>query len=313
MVPALPEPTTDRVTGVGASARRTPFRAAPPPPEPIRGVLAMPRLVSALASLALLMTLAVPAAARDAAPTVYLALGDSLAWGDGASVPAHTGYVPRLAGYFTGASHGGADELVNLAIRGETTGSFLGSQLSDALAVIGDPDTDVRVVTLSIGGNDLLDLINEETDECVVNFPGLACQAAIQAAFAGVATNLPAILYQLHAALAADPGDEKVFVLTLYNPFGGTGFFLEQPVDIGLLGMDLTVDCGANGTLANVGLNDIVACTALGFGDIVVATYDLFDDNGLTLTHIGEGFNIHPNDDGYALIAQAHRAADRAS
>ncbi len=272
----------------------------------------MPRLVSILASIALLVTLAVPAAARDATPTVYLALGDSLAWGDGASVPTHTGYVPRLAGYFTGASHGGADELVNLAIRGETTASFEGQQLTDALAVI-NSDTDVRVITLSIGGNDLLDLINQETDDCVVNFPGAACQIAIQAAFAGVAANLPAILYQLHAALAADPGDEKVFVLTLYNPFGGTGFFLEQPVDIGLLGMDMTVDCAALGNPVNIGLNDIVACTALGFGDIVVATYDLFDDNGLTLTHIGEGFNIHPNDDGYALIAQAHRAADRAS
>ena len=35
-------------------------------------------------------------------------------------------------------------------------------------------------------------------------------------------------------------------------------------------------------------------------------------DNALALTHIGDpGFNIHPNDDGYAAIAKAHRRAER--
>lgn len=272
----------------------------------------MSRLFSAIASLALLAALVTPAAAKQATPTVYLALGDSLAWGDGASVPDHTAYVPRLAGYFQGTAHSGADELVNLAVRGETTASFLASQLGPALATINAP-SDVTVVTISIGGNDLLDLINEATDPCVIDVTSATCRQQIAVAFAGVATNLPQILWALQAALAADPGTEKVFVMTLYNPFGGTGHPLEGAIDGGLLGADMAVDCPANATPANIGLNDIVACTAMAFGDTVVETYTLFGDRALLLTHIAEGFNIHPNDDGYALIAQAHRAANRAS
>lgn len=274
----------------------------------------MPRLISVLASVALLVTMAAPAAAREATPSVYLALGDSLAWGDGASVPDHTAYVPRLAGYFQGASHGAADDLVNLAIRGETTASMLTGQLPAALALINDPDTDVRVVTLSIGGNDLLDLINDSGDTCAQAPASDACRQELGMAMLSVAANMPTIIGSLEAALAADPGTEKLFVLTLYNPFGGTASIYEEPIDQALLGADVAFDCVAAGqNPLNAGLNDIVGCTSAFLGGIVVESYDLFDDNALALTHIGEGFNIHPNDDGYALIAQAHRAADRAS
>jgi lysophospholipase L1-like esterase len=246
--------------------------------------------------------------------TVYLALGDSLAWGDGASVPDHTAYVPRLAGYFSGGAHGDANQLINLAIRGETTDSFLAGQLAQAIAVINDPTTDVRVVTISIGGNDLLNLLNEPTDPCVQDPGSPTCQALLFAAMQNTAANYPVILGALQAALAADPGTERVFVMTLYNPFGGTGSPYEVPVDGALLGADGAVDCGANGNPFNVGLNDIMACTAVATGGIVVDGYAAIGDNALELTHIGEpGFNIHPNDDGYAILAQAHRRADRAA
>src|SRR5512140_1922266 len=127
----------------------------------------MRRAMILLASVGLTVALAAPVAAASPTHTLYIALGDSLAWGDGASVPAHTGYVPRLAGYFQGASHGGADELVNLAVRGDTTGDLIAGQLGQAVALIADPDTDTRVATISIGGNDLLDLINDPTDACL--------------------------------------------------------------------------------------------------------------------------------------------------
>ena len=61
-----------------------------------------------------------PVAAAGTEETLYIALGDLLAWGDGASVPERNGYVPRLAGYFSGAKNGGADRLINLAVRGAT-------------------------------------------------------------------------------------------------------------------------------------------------------------------------------------------------
>jgi hypothetical protein len=113
-------------------------------------------------------------------------------------------------------------------------------------------------------------------------------------------------------AASAQSLRQKVFVLTLYNPFGGTGSGFEGVVDIGLLGADLMVDCTALSNPMNIGLNDLVAFTSGAFGAIVIDGYTVVGDNALALTHIGDpGFNIHPNDDGYATIAKAHRGADR--
>jgi lysophospholipase L1-like esterase len=245
------------------------------------------------------------------APTRYLALGDSLAWGDGASTPANTAYVPLLADYFAGIPHGGAKQYANLAVRGETTSSFLAGQVGAATAYIGDETTDTRVVTLSVGGNDLLDLLNDPNDPCVADASSPTCQFLVGTALAHLAANYPTILGALAQSLATDPGDESIYVLTLYNPFGGTGSPFEAAVDAALLGSDLQIDCSALATnQAAVGLNDIVACISMAFGATVVDAFPVIGDQAPALTHIGEpGFNIHPNDAGYALIARAHRFA----
>ena len=259
----------------------------------------------------LVAAIALPIRAAEP-PTRYVALGDSLAWGDGASDPSSTAYVPLLAEYFAGTPHGGAKQAVNLAVRGETTGSFLaGGQLASALAAVGDPATDTRVVTLAIGGNDLLDLLNDPTDPCVQDPSSQTCQLLVASALGGVAERLPIILGSLSAALAADPDGARIMVMTLYNPFGGTGSPYEAAVDAALLGSDLRIDCAAlqtNPTAA--GLNDIVACISLVLGATVVDSFPVIGDRAVELTHIGEpGFNIHPNDAGYALLAKAHRVA----
>lgn len=242
------------------------------------------------------------------APTRYLALGDSLAWGDGASVPDQTGYTALLADYFAGVPHGGAKRAINASVRGETTASFIaGGQLATAVAAIADPSTDIRMITISIGGNDLLDLLNDPGDPCVQNPSSEACAFLVGSALAGVAERVPVILGTLSAALAEDPNGATIQVLTLYNPFGGTGSPFESAVDAGLLGGDLRVDCGALGNPLTVGLNDVVACTALAFGARVVDGYAVIGDRAVELTHISEPiFNIHPNDQGYALLARAH-------
>jgi lysophospholipase L1-like esterase len=245
------------------------------------------------------------------APTRYLALGDSLAWGDGASDPSETAYVPLLADYFAGEPHGGAKQSTNLAVRGETTASFLAGQLSGAMASIADPTTDTRVITLSVGGNDLLDLLNDPSDPCVADPGSPTCQFLVGSALAGVASRYPVILGSLAGALATDPDGARIQVLTLYNPFGGTGSPYEAAIDGALLGNDLKIDCARIQTDPfAAGLNDMVACTSLAFGATVVDSYPVIDDQALALTHIGDpGFNIHPNDAGYALIAKAHRLA----
>ena len=124
-----------------------------------------------------------------------------------------------------------------------------------------------------------------------------------------MADRLPVILFGLSQALAGDPGSALVYVMTLYNPFGGTGSPYEAAIDGALLGSDLRIDCGAIQTDPTAaGLNDIVACTSLAFGATVVDGYPVIGDRALELTHIGDpGFNIHPNDAGYALLAKAHR------
>lgn len=271
------------------------------------------RVVSILLASALALVLAAPAVATPGPRSVYLALGDSLAWGDGASDPAATAYVPLFADYVAGTPHGDAKQLVNLAVGGETTTTFLGAQLTAAEAVINDPDTDVRVVTLSIGGNDLLNLLNETTDACWIDPTSTDCQGALAVALGSVATNYPVLLTRLAIALAGDVGDEDLYLTVLYNPFGGTASSFELPVDVALVGGDFAVDCTEFGNPATTGLDDIVACIGGGFGWDVINGYTLFGDNALALTHIGDaGFNIHPNDAGYWLLFEAHRLAERA-
>jgi lysophospholipase L1-like esterase len=270
----------------------------------------MHRIHPLFAAVVMTAALAAPTVAAEPA-TRYIALGDSLAWGDGASDPATTAYVPLLADYFAGTTHAGAKQTTNLAIRGETTGSLIERQLAPAVALIDDTATDTRVVTISIGGNDLLNLINEPDDPCVVDFGSATCQALLASGMSDVQANLPFIIGTLQAALARDPGPEKVFVLLPYNAFSGTGSPFEPIVAGGLRGADGVVDCGALGNVANVGLDDILGCTAAAMGAIPVDSYPYFEGRGLELTHIGEGFNIHPNDAGYALIAKAHRLANQ--
>lgn len=278
----------------------------------------MRRCVALIGALALVASLgassaaAAPGLAEGQIHTLYIALGDSLAWGDGASVPDRTGYVPRLAGYLQGASHGGADELVNLGVGGTTTGQLLVGQVPAALALIADPATDTRVVTISVGGNDLLNLLNDPTDPCIVDPDSVVCQGMVGAAMLGVATNMPKILGALQAALDTDPGDERIFVLLPYNAFSGTGHPLEARIALGMRGADMAIDCTANATHPEyVGLDDILACAGLYFGALVVDAYPLFEGRTLQLTHMGERFNVHPNDAGHEVIAKAHRVAER--
>jgi lysophospholipase L1-like esterase len=269
--------------------------------------------IGARLALAVILVMALPSrlAAASSTPTRYVALGDSLAWGDGASDPQTTGYVALLADYFAGMPHGGAKQLANLSVRGETTASFLDGQLAAAMAAIGDPTTDTRVVTLSLGGNDVGALLNDPSDICLADPAGAECRTLVAAALQGAADRFPVVVGSVMAALAADEGDERVFLMTVFNPFGGVGGPYEEAIDAVLLGVDLRIDCAAAATdPTSAGLNDIIACTGAALGATVVDAYPVIGDDALALTHIGEGtLDTHPNDMGYELLAKAHRVA----
>src|SRR5262249_26518021 len=153
---------------------------------------------------------------------------------------------------------------------------------AQALSAI-DADSDVVVVTLELGANDLMTLIAPD-QPCRTAPTGATCQAAIAAALVGFANNFPLILAQLTAALANDPGPERLLVATVYNPLSGLDAPAERLVDLLLLGSDQQVDCA--GSTAQLGLNDLITCTAGQSGATVVDVYPLFAGKADQLTRI---------------------------
>src|SRR5215207_984862 len=99
------------------------------------------RLVgSVVAALLLAAVLAPPASAAPPQPSLYLALGDSVAAGVGAQPPATEGYVPELYAILTAARDCGVGQalgcrldLVNLAVPGATTTTLISQQLPQAV------------------------------------------------------------------------------------------------------------------------------------------------------------------------------------
>lgn len=157
-----------------------------------------------------------PRPSPPTAPTgqrVYVALGDSLAAGyqPGRGVDGDTAYPARVR------EHLGDDvTLVNLGCSGERTGTMItggrcaydaGSQLAQAVVVLTEHRGRVALVTLDIGGNDVM---------WCARFVTAVDQACVDRGQARVEANLPAILARLRAA--AGP-DVPIAVLRYYNPY----------------------------------------------------------------------------------------------
>ncbi len=176
-------------------------------------------------------------------PTAYLALGDSLAFGYSQARFDELFPEENPAGFENGYVNvvGGALKLFNPGLQivndgcpGETTESFVdgpcpyvaegfplhhpyaggpaASQLSDALTYLEAHPGAVNPITLDIGANDALGLIEgcKEEPACVI--------AGAPGVFGKIAANLTAILGQLRA----DAPHAQIIVLGLYNPFGET-------------------------------------------------------------------------------------------
>ena len=234
--------------------------------------------------------------------THYIALGDSVAEGRGATDGERLDYV-GLFNEFYQKDHDGPERLTTYVQQAETSASISANQVANAIQVIGDKETDVEVVTLTVGGNDFLPLVGQEP--CASNPIGLECQGVVAAALMAFSVNYPAILADLRAALDGDPGEEQLLVTTYYNPYRGTGSPYELPTDGILFGTDGTIDCAANATdFSKAGVNDMITCFAAAAGATTGDLYPVITDKALTHTHIATG-DIHPNDSGYRLIADA--------
>lgn len=113
----------------------------------------------------LLLTLTAVAGRVTAAPQpVCLALGDSIAAGLGSTLPSERGFAPQvctLLGRYTGRPA----RLINLAVPGESTHSFLSGQqmerLRQEVSSLQGQQSEIALVMVSLGGNDLLALADK--------------------------------------------------------------------------------------------------------------------------------------------------------
>ncbi len=228
-------------------------------------------------------------------PSNYVALGDSLAVGVGASDPATTGYVPLFRDFLK--SEGGLDAKVslnNLGHGGDTSTTLIShGHLAAAVAELArnsdrNPNNDVEVITVDIGGNDVFPLLFV----CGGGFTP-ACIAAVSGTFATFSGNFDSILDDLRTA--AGP-DTTIIVMTYFNSLVNPGCPFSASAPLG----DIVLEGG--GPLP-AGLNDLIRSIAAAH-DAEVA--DLVP-GGVFPALLGpseiQPDCLHANDDGYEIIA----------
>ena len=259
------------------------------------------RLVPPLAaflSLALAIALAPPAPSAHAqeAPA-YVALGDSLAFGVGASNPSTTGYVALTHNALRGSQRFGPTglELLNLGVAGARSADLVapGGQLDLALDEIQGRQRDaspvaneVEVISVDVGGNDLLGLVAPGSP-CLESASVEPCRAAFGEVLSGINANLTEIVTRLREAAP----EAVIVVVDLYNPYSGTGDLREPIAEVGV--------GQVNGVIGAVTADPNLRITT-------ASIFQLFTGRG---TQWVAPDGIHPNDNGHRVIAEAVIAA----
>ena len=252
-------------------------------------------------------------AGRSSVQPVYLALGDSVAAGIGATSRA-LGYVGQLTGILRletacapGLQHGsGADradakcpqlQLVDLAEGGSTTHSMINGdpglrpQLGPATDLLvqrnsnANPRDDVRFVTVTIGGNDVFGPV---VNTCIP-VPGPQCGATISGSLAVFQLNLDTIL----GALREAAGPDTTIVATAYaNPLIGRGCGLAPFAGLG----DVVLEGGPLlGGPLQAGLNTITEAVADRYQVLIADGFGRLGTDDFT------GDCLHPDQSGYDI------------
>ena len=218
-----------------------------------------------------------PALFEEGASGAYIALGDSVAAGSGASDAASTSYVALVAEAL--GERGNEIELVSLATGGHTTRDLIDQQLPATLERTAQGD--VRLVTITIGGNDLGQYAAAEA--CVSNPAAPDCP--LEDGLLEVEERLNQILGELRAA-----APDAAIVIQLYpNLFSGTGHPLTYQADVAF-GM----------------LNGVIESVAERHDALVADPRNAFAADGSRMTHLlDETPDAHPNDAGHRAIADA--------
>jgi lysophospholipase L1-like esterase len=209
---------------------------------------------------------------------VYLALGDSIAEGEGASDPETTDYVARVAAGIAEGT-GEAAEVESLADGGATTQALIDTQLAPAIERL--ESGDVRLVTVTIGGNDLFQYSAQPS--CVEDPTDPACP--LEEGLFGVEQNLDRILGELRSAA----GDAPVVINVYPQLFSGSGHSFESSAE---KAFDL--------------LNGVILAVAERNEVLIADPRPEFQERSLDFTHIREEPpDFHPNDKGHRVIADA--------
>jgi acyl-CoA thioesterase-1 len=255
-------------------------------------------------------TATVAGSPEAAAAPIYIALGDSLAVGDGASDPSSTAYVPQFHQYLRQALGIPDLALMNLGHGGDTSADLINyGHVAQAVSEIQardfdeSPDNDVQVVTLDIGGNDLLDLfltlvITGTCPDLETSLAKAECVNGLQDALDGLRENFDQALDELRQA---DP-DLPILTADLYNPFSGSGLAFEDVAEWALEGRE--------GSPVEEGLNDIIRSVAGEHGVPVADWYSAFEGKSAEFISPDQ---IHANDAGYTAMTDALIVAYEAS
>jgi lysophospholipase L1-like esterase len=289
------------VTACGSSAdsdppSRSPSRTSPPTTTPASSERAS-------RDLPLPAIRVVPSGDGRINTKLYLALGDSLSGGVGASVYHEKGFVPLIHDAL------GPDfALLNLGIAGHTSTELIQEgPLERAIGEIEErnhddnPDNNVEFVTLEIGGNDLLDIFFDYVlpGRCPSVAVGLErpdCVDQLRRALDGYEPNLDQILDRLREV---DP-DLEIFLMTLYNPFSAGTPEHDELAELALE--------GRADTPFPEGLQDIIRRQAEANDVHLVEIYPHFAGKANELIALDR---IHPNDAGYRVMADVVLAGMR--
>lgn len=243
---------------------------------------------------------------------IYLALGDSLAFGYQPGLGWKHGYADDW--FNADLSRKGTQRLQNLGCVGETLATFMGhgacrlrrfrkvrytgSQLSAALSFIDKNAGKVSPVTLDIGANDVLRYFNFRT--CQIITPA----AGISATLAQFDTNLSAVLSQLKSALN---GRGDLFVMNYYFPLQNACYTRlggETPAFQGLMRLvdEFNAHLTRDATALGIGVADVFGA----YGGAAAPNPNLC---GYTWICSGKrpGEAVHPTDAGYRVIYQTLR------
>ena len=269
------------------------------------------------------LVLAFAACPRTRAFDTYLALGDSLAFGEslqeGTVSNGDQGYVSLFANHLASLNGGVRPNVVNLAVNGETSATFFnrGTDPHQNTPIPGQPSYfqnthynglpsasqndlligtaqslassghSIDTVTLQLGANDFLQYVYGPTG---IQLPS---QTQIASAVQDIQTNLAVILTEIKTLAPS----AQIYVLGYYNAFQA----------LPLLDPSQQAFADQAGLLIG-GLNQILAGEAAYFGASFVDLMPVFDGQIPQLTQfVTMPGNVHPNAVGYQQITRPLR------